>query len=74
MNNNPRSSPDKSKRDLLRYAGLASQLLVYLAIAVASGIQVDRWLRIFPLFTILFPILTLAAVFYKLFKETSGSK
>jgi len=47
---------------------------VYLAIAVAGGIQVDRWLRIFPFFTILFPILTLAAVFYKLFKETSGSK
>jgi F0F1-type ATP synthase assembly protein I len=74
MNNNPRSSPDKSKRDLLRYAGLASQLLVYIAIAVAGGIQVDRWLYIFPLFTILFPILTLTAFFYKLFKETSGSK
>lgn len=73
MNNKPRSSPDKSKRDLLRYAGLASQLLVYLAIAVAGGIQVDRWVGIFPVLTILFPLLTLAAVFYKLFKEIGGS-
>jgi hypothetical protein len=46
---------------------------VYLAIAVAGGIQVDRWLGIFPVLTILFPLLTLAAVFYKLFKEIGGS-
>ncbi len=74
MSNRHRSLQDKSKRDLLRYAGLASQLLVYLAIAVAGGMQIDRWLGVFPGFTILFPILTLAAVFYKVFKETGGSK
>lgn len=73
MSNNHKSSPDKSKRDLLRYAGLASQLLVYLAIAVAGGMQLDRWLGVFPLLTILFPLLTLAALFYKLFKETGSS-
>jgi len=65
---------DKAKSDLLRYAGLASQLLVYLAIAVAAGMKIDRWAGIFPLLTILFPLLTLAALFYKLFKETGGSK
>jgi len=73
MNSNPKSSRDKAKADLLRYAGLASQLLVYIAIAVAAGIQIDRWAGIFPLLTILFPLLTLAALFYKLFKETGGS-
>jgi hypothetical protein len=74
MNSNPRSSPDKLKRDLLRYAGLASQLLVYLAIAVGGGMQLDRWLGIFPALTILFPLLTLAGLFYKLFKETDSSR
>jgi len=65
---------DKAKTDLLKYAGLASQLLVYLAIAVAAGIKIDRWIGVFPLLTILFPLLTLASIFYKLFKETGGSK
>ena len=74
MNNKPRFSPDNSKRDLLRYAGLASQLLVYLAVAVAGGMQFDRWLRVFPMLTILLPLLTLAGLFYKLLKETGGSK
>ncbi|MBM3412293.1 MAG: AtpZ/AtpI family protein [Bacteroidetes bacterium] len=74
MNNSPKPLHDKAKTDLLKYAGLASQLLVYLAIAVAAGIKIDRWIGVFPLLTILFPLLTLASIFYKLFKETGGSK
>jgi hypothetical protein len=74
MSNKPKSLPDKAKKDLLRYAGLATQLLTYLSIAVFGGIKLDRWWHCFPLLTALFPLLVLAAVFYKLFKETGGSK
>jgi H+/gluconate symporter-like permease len=58
---------------MLRYAGLATQLLAYLSLAVFAGIKLDRWLHCFPLLTALFPVLVLGAVFYKLFKETGGS-
>ena len=71
-----RSTPSstQSKRDLLRYAGLATQLLVYLSLAVFGGFKADRWLHCFPLLTALLPLLVLAAVFYKLFKETGSNK
>ncbi|MFM8710450.1 MAG: hypothetical protein ACKOC7_04150 [Sphingomonadales bacterium] len=65
-------SSTQSKRDLLRYAGLATQLLVYLSLAVFAGLKADRWLRCFPLLTALLPLLVLTAVFYKLFKETGA--
>ena len=74
MSNKPRPSSDSAKRDLLRYAGLATQLLAYLSAAVYAGIKLDRWWHCFPLLTALFPILVLMAVFYRLFKETGGSK
>ena len=59
---------------MMRYAGLATQLLVYLSLAVFGGLKVDRWLHCFPLLTALMPLLVLGAVFYKLFKETGSSK
>jgi len=58
----------------MRYAGMASQLLVYLSLSVFGGIKLDRWVGVFPLLTILLPILVLGAFFYKLFKETGSPK
>ena len=71
-----RSKPSstQSKRDLLRYAGLATQLLVYLSLAVFGGLKADRGLNCFPLLTALLPLIVLGAVFYKLFKETGSAK
>lgn len=74
MSHRSKPSSDASKRDLLRYAGLATQLLVYLSLAVFIGLKVDRWLHCFPLLTALLPLLVLTAVFYKLFKETGSKK
>ena len=74
MSNKPRPTSDSAKRDLVRYAGLATQLLAYLSIAVFAGIKLDRWWHCFPLLTALFPLIVLGAVFYKLFKETGGSQ
>jgi hypothetical protein len=74
MNSPHKSSAADSKRDWLRYAGLGTQLLAYLALAVFGGIKADRWLHCFPLLTALLPLLVLAAVFYKLIKETGSGK
>lgn len=69
-----RPSSPQSKRDLLRYAGLATQLLVYLSIAVFGGLKTDRWFHTFPLLTALLPLLVLVAIFYKLIKDTNSTK
>ncbi len=74
MSDRSRSSSDQPQRNGLRYAGLATQLLAYLALAVFGGIKADRWLHCFPLLTALLPLLVLGAVFYQLFKETGSTK
>lgn len=55
----------------MRYAGLATQLLVAIGLAVFAGIKIDRWLHISPVCTCALPLLTLIAIFYKLIKDTS---
>jgi Putative F0F1-ATPase subunit Ca2+/Mg2+ transporter len=64
-----------TQNDLLRYAGLGSQILVSLGIAVFAGYKLDRWLKIpLPLFVWLLPLIVLIGMTYKLIKETSGKK
>ena len=61
--------------DLMRYAGLGSQILVSLGIAVFAGYKIDKWLKIpLPLLVWLLPLIVLIAIIYKLIKETSGTK
>jgi F0F1-type ATP synthase assembly protein I len=56
----------------MRYAGLSAQLLVAIGMAVFIGYKADHWLNTFPLFTSALPLLVLAAIFYKLVRDTSG--
>lgn len=61
-----------NNRDLLRYAGLGTQLFALLGIAVFGGIKADDWLHIsFPLLAWLLPLIVLCVLIYKLIKETS---
>ncbi|MFT3845063.1 MAG: AtpZ/AtpI family protein [Lacibacter sp.] len=58
---------------LMQYAGLATQLLVALGLAVFLGLKADRWLSIsFPLLAWLMPLLALTAMFIRIFKDTSN--
>jgi F0F1-type ATP synthase assembly protein I len=68
MNN--KTQPNNSNRDLYRYAGLGTQLLIAIGLAVFAGIKVDKWLHTFPLLACILPLLTLIGIFYKLMKET----
>jgi hypothetical protein len=57
----------------MRYAGLGSQFLVSLGIAVFAGYKIDRWLKIpLPLLVWLLPLVVLIGITYKLIKDTSG--
>lgn len=71
---NRRQSPNNSNKDLLRYAGLGTQLLVAIGLALFAGLKADKWLRTSPLFTCALPLLVLAAIFYKLVRETGKHK
>jgi uncharacterized membrane protein len=61
--------------ELMRYAGLATQLLVSLGIAVFIGHKVDGWLHLrLPLLVWLLPLVVVCLIIYKLIKETSKKK
>jgi F0F1-type ATP synthase assembly protein I len=61
---------NNSKRDLLRYAGLATQMLAAIGVAVFLGIKADEWLGTSPLVTAVLPLLVLFGIFYKLIRQT----
>jgi len=67
-------SPNNNK-DLMRYAGLATQMLVSLGIAVFLGLKADKWLKLsFPILSWLLPLLVLAAIIFQVIKETGPKK
>ena len=72
----PNPQPQKSTQtDLLKYAGLGSQILVSLGIAVFAGYKIDEWLKIpLPLLVWLLPLVVLIGMIFKLIKDTSKKK
>jgi hypothetical protein len=65
-----RSFSNNSNKDLLRYAGLGTQMLVSIGIAVFIGVKADQWLHTLPLFSCALPLLVLITIFYKLMRQT----
>jgi len=64
-----------NNRDLLKYAGLATQIFVAIGLAVFVGIKADEWTALsFPVFAWVIPLLVIVSFIYKLIKETSGKK
>ncbi|WP_345076746.1 hypothetical protein [Nemorincola caseinilytica] len=59
----------------MRYAGLATQWLVMLLLAVWAGYKIDAMLKWpIPLFIILFPLISLSFSLWKLIKELNRPK
>jgi hypothetical protein len=59
----------------MKYAGLGTQLLVSLGLAVFAGYKADQWLNIrFPILVWVLPLIVLFLLIYKLAKETSKKK
>ena len=69
MNSN--QPTNKNNRDVVRYAGLGTQLLVAIGLAVFAGLKADKWLHTSPLLSCVLPLLVLFGIFYKLMKETA---
>ncbi|MEO6289090.1 MAG: AtpZ/AtpI family protein [Ginsengibacter sp.] len=69
------NSPNESKKQLMRYAGLSMQFLVSIALGVFIGLKADKWLNFsFPLFVWLLPLAIICGLLYRLFRETSIKK
>jgi hypothetical protein len=68
-----RQSPNNNN-DLIRYAGLGTQLLLAIGLSVFGGLKADKWLHTSPLFTCVLPLAVLGGIFYKLVKDTGKPK
>ena len=67
--------PNKSSKDLLRYAGWGTQLFVMLALAVYGGSKIDKRAGFStPLLVWILPFFVLVLMIYQLIKETSKKK
>lgn len=68
-------SPGNHNRDLLKYAGLATQMFVVLGVAVFVGLKLDEWLNTgFSILVWILPLVVIIALIYKLIKETANKK
>ena len=71
----PLPKQNSNNKDLMRYAGLASQLAVSLGVAVWLGYKADDWLGMsFPVLVWVLPFVVLCLLIYKLIQETSKKK
>lgn len=64
--------PNNSSKEWMQYAGLASQWLVMIALALYLGIQADK--KIGPrsrLCSILFPLIAITVSLYRIVKKTN---
>jgi len=72
--------PDKdrkisNRRELLRYAGLSSEVFASVGIALFLGVKADKWLKLsFPMFSVSLPLLVIIALIVRLVKESSRKK
>jgi len=73
LQNKPKKKPDN--RLILRYTGLAFQMMATLGIAVFAGYKIDQ--RIgwsFPLFLIILSLLALVLILRQIIKDTSRNE
>ncbi|HEX9514236.1 MAG TPA: AtpZ/AtpI family protein [Puia sp.] len=64
-----------NRRELLRYAGLSSEVFVSVGLSLFIGIKADKWVALsFPIFSWALPLLVIVVLIIKLVKETSRNK
>lgn len=65
------SSKSRQYKEWFQYAGLASEMLALLGLAVFTGYKIDSWLSWrLPIFLIVFPLVALGVFLWRLIKAT----
>jgi len=58
--------------ELLKYGGLATQIIVTLGVTIFIGIKIDKQTNLkFPIATISLPLLVLISIFWKVYKDST---
>jgi len=67
------SLPEKERKQLdgyARYSNLAFQMFAIIGVGIFAGVKLDQWLKFeFPVFTVLFSILSVSAAIYSAIKD-----
>jgi Putative F0F1-ATPase subunit Ca2+/Mg2+ transporter len=72
---NSGDDPGGRRRELLRYAGLSTEVVASVGLSVFLGVKADKWLKVsFPIFSWLLPLLVIVALLINLIKAGSGKK
>jgi len=65
----------KQTQSAMHYAGLATQWMAMLGVSVWAGYKIDKWINWkFPLFLILFPLISLSVSLWQIIKDSSKTK
>lgn len=78
-NNNPlKKKPKDNKPDnrlILKYTGLAFQMMATLGVAVFAGYKIDQWTGwSFPFFLIILSLIALVLILRQIIKDTSRNE
>jgi len=64
-----------NRQELLRYAGLSSEVLVSVGLSLFIGIKADKWVALsFPIFSWALPLLVIVVLIIKLVKDGTPNK
>ena len=67
--------PNDRRRELLRYAGLSSQVVASVGISVFLGMKADKWLKLsFPILSWALPLLVIVVLLINLIRSGSYKK
>lgn len=67
--------PGDRRRELLRYAGLSSEVVASIGVAVFLGMKGDKWLKVsFPILSWALPLLVIVVLLVNLIKAGSSKK
>jgi hypothetical protein len=63
------------RRDLLRYAGLSSQVVASIGVSVFLGMKGDKWLKLsFPILSWALPLLVIVVLLINLIRSGTDKK
>jgi hypothetical protein len=63
------------RRDLIRYAGLSTEVAASVGVSLWLGIKADKWLKVsFPILSWALPLLVIVVLIVQLIKSSPGRK
>jgi hypothetical protein len=67
--------PSDRRKELLRYAGLSSEVVASVGISVFLGMKADKWLKLsFPILSWALPLLVIVVLLINLIRQGTGKK